>query len=99
MIRAGFFAVCGLACCMAHAQFKTLPAPAGKPDEVSFSIIKYNEHPCPKIKTATRRPDGAIKALCTNQEDYLVFTALKPDSTPVLLALRCSAARKIGVPC
>jgi hypothetical protein len=70
----------------------TGPAPSGDPKTVATKAIKEAEHPCPKVKSAKRNPDGSVSAVCSNKEDYLVFTV---DSKTI--TMRCSAARKIGV--
>ncbi len=70
----------------------TGPAPSGDPKTVAARELKEAEHPCPKVTSAVRRPDGSIKALCSNSEDYLIATV-----NGQTIALRCSAARKMGV--
>ena len=74
------------------AAQNTGPAPAGEAKAVAASVIKEAEHPCPKIASAKRVSDGSINAKCSNGETYRVFTV---QARPV--ALRCSAARKLGV--
>ncbi len=70
----------------------TGPAPAGDPKTVAARALKDADHPCPKITTAIRVDDGSIKALCSNSEDYRIFTV-----EGKTVAMKCSAARKLGV--
>ena len=72
--------------------FTTGPAPTGEAKTVAARVLKEAEHPCPKVTSAVRRQDGSIKALCSNSEDYLIFTVNGEN-----IAMKCSAARKIGV--
>jgi hypothetical protein len=81
-----------LACTGVVQAQATGPAPVGNPKSVATRVIKEAEHPCPKVSSAKRLADGSISAKCSNGEGYRIFTV---NSKP--LALRCSAARKIGV--
>lgn len=85
------FAVALLLSSGATAQ-TTGPAPAGDAKAVATRVIADAEHPCPRVVGAVRNSDGSISAVCSNKEDYRVFS-VKGD--PV--AMRCSAARKLGV--
>ena len=53
--------------------FTTGSAPAGNAKDVAARALKEEEHPYPKVTSATRRQDGSIKALCSNSEDYWIF--------------------------
>lgn len=68
------------------------PAPSGDPKAVASRAIADAEHPCPKVKAATRNSDGSVSAVCSNKEDYRVFSI---DGKAI--TMRCSAARKMGV--
>ena len=68
------------------------PATPGDPFKVAYRAIKEADHPCPKVVSAVRNPDGAISATCSNKEDYRVFTLNGKNVT-----MRCSAARRLGV--
>lgn len=70
------------------------PAPSGDAKAVATQALREAEHPCPRVTSATRAADGSIKAYCNNREDYLI-ASLKGTT----IALRCSAARKLGVNC
>lgn len=70
----------------------TGPAPSGEPAEVARLAIAKAEHPCSKVKKASRNSDGSISAMCTNREDYRIFSV-----NGSAIAMRCSAARKLGV--
>jgi hypothetical protein len=82
----------------AVAQISIGPAPAGKSAKVAKTVIQDNfgTGVCPSISVAQRLPDGAISAVCSNGERFLVFTVEEIDSA---VAMRCSAAAKIGVNC
>lgn len=83
--------ICLMAMTTANAQ-TTGPAPAGEPKPVALAVIRDADHPCPKVTRAERLSDGSIKAVCSNGEDYRVFSVKgKP------AAMRCSAARRLGV--
>jgi len=78
---------------LAHAQLPaTGPAPAGKPETVALAAIKAAEHPCPKVVSAERLKDGAVRAVCSNGESFRVF-----GFQGEVVAMNCSAARKLGV--
>lgn len=70
------------------------PAPSGNAKDVATRVLREAEHPCPKVTSATRAQDGSIKAYCSNREDYLIASL-----NGATVALRCSAARKLGVKC
>lgn len=75
----------------AHAQTMG-PAPAGDPKVVGARVIAEADHPCPKVLDAVRLNDGSLRAVCSNGEAYRVF-AFNGKS----IAMRCSAAAKLGV--
>ena len=76
----------------ADAQMKVTPAPAGPPKEVALAAIQDADHPCGTVVEAVRTQDGGIRAVCSNGELYRVFTVQGRT-----VAMRCSAARKLGV--
>lgn len=91
-----------LALCAASnvaAQTSVGPAPAGPADKVAARVIREAEHPCPRVVRATRDASGAIRAACSNGEDYLIASMSNPKHGKVDVALRCSAARKLGISC
>jgi hypothetical protein len=67
-------------------------APSGEPVQVATIAISGAEHPCPKVKKAQRNSDGSISAICSNKEDYRIFTI---DNKSIVM--RCSVIRKLGV--
>jgi hypothetical protein len=67
-------------------------APLGDPGVVATQVLVNAKHPCPKIKAAQRNSDGTISALCTNNEDYRLFSL---DGKPI--AMRCSVIREMGI--
>jgi hypothetical protein len=85
--------------CTAAAQVTTGPAPAGDAARVALQMLREAEHPCPKITKATRGREGDIYAMCSNGEDYRLFTVTTRERGTKPLAMRCSAARKLGVDC
>jgi len=91
MICGLLFSIWILVATTALAQ-TTGPAPAGEAKAVAARAIAEAEHPCPKVVTATRNSDGSISAVCSNKEDYRVFTL-----NGKVLVMRCSEARKLGV--
>jgi hypothetical protein len=74
----------------AAAQVGT--APYGEPKKVAADVIAKAEHPCGRVTAAVRTNDGGILAQCSNGERYLIATI---NGMP--FALKCSAARKLGV--
>ena len=68
------------------------PAPIGDSKVVALQAINEAKHACPKIISAKRWSNGSITAICSNGEDYRIFT-INGES----LAMKCSAARAIGV--
>lgn len=68
------------------------PAPIGDTKVVALQAIHEAKHACPKIISAKRWSNGSITAICSNGEDYRIFTI-----NGELLAMKCSAARAIGV--
>lgn len=80
---------------IAAAQTTIGPAPAGDAKQVALREIRRAEHPCPRVATAVRLKDGGIAAVCSNREDYLVASMSNPKHGTVVVALRCSAARKL----
>lgn len=89
----------GLACnaSLAVAQVSLGPAPAGQAANVAQTIIRDNfeKSACPAVSVAQRYPDGSIVAVCSNDEKFRVFSM--DGIGPV--ALRCSAAAKLGIQC
>lgn len=85
--------------CSASAQVTTGPAPAGDAAKVALQMLREAEHPCPRITKATRGRQGDIYAMCSNGEDYRLFTVTSRERGTKPLAMRCSAARKLGVDC
>lgn len=74
------------------AQGRTGPAPSGDAAKVAIQVIRENEHPCPRVTRASRNSDGSISAVCSNSEDYRIFSV---NGQPI--AMKCSAARRLGV--
>ncbi|MDP9995496.1 hypothetical protein J2W28_006436 [Variovorax boronicumulans] len=82
----------------AQAQtFQTLPAPPGAAAEVALRVIREAEHPCPKLTRASRLPDQTIVAVCTNRENYRIFSIRNKAGRVMDLAMKCSAAKKLGI--
>jgi hypothetical protein len=82
----------------ANAQsFQTLPAPPGEAADVALRVIREAEHPCPRISRASRLADQTIIAVCTNRESYRVFSIRNKAGRVMDLAMKCSAAKKIGI--
>lgn len=81
----------------ATAQVSLGPAPAGQAANVAQAIIhdNFEKSACPKVSIAQRYPDGSIIAVCSNDEKFRVFSM--DGIGPV--ALRCSAAAKLGIQC
>ena len=67
-------------------------APAGDSKVVAMEAINEAKHACPKIISAKRWSNGSITAVCSNGEDYRIFTINRES-----VAMKCSAARAIGV--
>jgi hypothetical protein len=67
-------------------------APRGDATAVAVAAIKAAEHPCGRVTGASRMTDGSVRATCSNGETYRIGT-LKGE----LFALRCSAARRMGI--
>lgn len=87
---------------MAAAHAGPIPvgaAPQGDAATVASRIIKYNFPSCRHVSSATRQPDGSIRAQCdgTIYRVFTVFDASKGKTIEV--ALNCTAAKNIGVPC
>lgn len=83
---------------LAHAQsYQVLPAPPGDPVAVATRVIREAEHACPKVTRASRSGDQSILAACSNKETYLVFSIRKSGGAVMDVAMKCSAARAIGV--
>jgi tetratricopeptide (TPR) repeat protein len=91
-VLAGFLSFTALP---ALAQFFG-PAPDGDPKVVARSVISLDFDPpdCPSVARAARLEDGSIIAACSNGETFRIF-ALQDKQ----LALRCSAADHLGIPC
>jgi hypothetical protein len=71
---------------------RTGPAPPGEAKAVAIRAIADAAHPCPKVKSATRNSDGSVSAVCSNKEDYRIFTA-----NSKVLVMRCRVVRKMGI--
>ena len=90
-LRTVFLSACLGASQIALSQ-QVGPAPRGDAKKVANRVIKEAEHPCPTVSSAARLSDGGIVASCSNGERYLIFSV-----NGEAVAMRCSAARKIGV--
>lgn len=77
--------------------FQTLPAPPGDAADVALRVIREAEHPCPRLARASRLPDQTIVAVCTNRESYRVFSIRNKAGRVMDLAMKCSAAKKLGI--
>ena len=94
LIGTGLATALVLAAWPAFSQFA--PAPEGEAVVVARKAIQGNfkKAVCPLVETAQRLGDGSIKARCNNNETFRIFSAgPKKD----LLAMRCSAALKLGL--
>jgi hypothetical protein len=80
---------------IAHAQTTVGPAPTGDAAKVALREIRRADHPCPKVRQAVRAADGSIRAVCSNGEDYLIASMSNPKHGLAVVALRCSAARRL----
>ena len=78
-------------------SFQTLPAPPGEPAAVALRVIREAEHPCPKLARASRLADQTIVAVCTNRESYRVFSIRNKAGRVMDLAMKCSAAKQLGI--
>lgn len=74
----------------------TSPAPDGKPVEIAQRVIwdNFEKSDCPKVTSAKRVQDGSITAKCSNGERFRIFVV---DQLNQPVALRCSAAEKMGI--
>lgn len=81
----------------AAQSLQVMPAPAGEPTAVALRVIREAEHPCPKVVRASRTQDQSILAACSNKESYLVFWIRKSSGAVMDVAMKCSAARALGV--
>ncbi|MDM0121934.1 hypothetical protein [Variovorax arabinosiphilus] len=86
-----------LAGAAAAQSIQVLPAPRGEPMAVAMRVIREAEHPCPKVVRASRAQDQSILAACSNKESYLVFSIRKSSGAVMDVAMKCSAARALGV--
>lgn len=79
----------------ANAQISIGPAPEGKAAKVAQAIIQdnFDRSICPAVAVAQRYPDGSIRAICNNDEKFLVFSMDGIGN----VAMRCSAAAKLGI--
>lgn len=77
-----------------HHALATEPAPDGNPAVVAQQAIRgnFDRSDCPFVTDAERRGDGSIRATCSNGETYRIFTFRAE-----ILAMRCSAAQRLGV--
>jgi hypothetical protein len=73
------------------------PAPKGDAKVVADIEIRKAEHPCGQVTSAIRKSDGAIYAVCSNTEDYLISNQ-KTNQGIQTLVIRCSVLPKIGMP-
>lgn len=78
-------------------SFQVLPAPPGESTAVALRVIREAEHPCPRVVRASRAQNQSILAVCSNKESYLVFSIRKSSGAVMDVAMKCSAARAIGV--
>ena len=89
-------AVLPLISTVANAQINLGAAPGGPPATVAARVIAKAGHPCPRVLSARRMPDGGIAATCSKRELYLVASIDRVG--PV--AMRCSAAKRLlGISC
>lgn len=77
--------------------FQVLPAPPGESPVVALRVIREAEHPCPTVIRANRAQNQSILAVCSNKESYLVFSIRRSSGAVMDVAMKCSAARAIGV--
>ena len=94
VIGTGLATALVLAAWPASSQFA--PAPEGEAVIVAQRAIQANfkKTVCPLVETAQRLGDGLIKTRCNNNETFRIFSAgPKKD----VLAMRCSAAVKLGL--
>jgi len=49
-------------------------APLGDPTDIAVEVITKAKHSCPKVVNALRNPDGTISAVCSNNENYRIFS-------------------------
>jgi hypothetical protein len=54
----------------------------------------FKKSVCPLVEAAEKLHDGSIRARCNNNETFRVFSA---GPKRVVLAMRCSAAVKLGL--
>ena len=87
--------LCCLGSLAAYAQTTVGPAPTGSPHQVALRVIREAEHPCPKVVNAKRDSSGAIRAICSNGEQYLIASMSNPKHGTAVMALRCSAAKAL----
>lgn len=75
-----------------HLQEILQPAPAGKPKDVAVAVLMatVTAGDCPAVKSAKRKPDGSIVAVCSNGGKYLVYNSAEEGDT----AMECSAVIK-----
>lgn len=81
------------------AQVTSGPAPRGDAAKVAIQMLREAEHPCPRITGAVRQRHGDIYAMCSNGEDYRLFTITTREGRTRPVAMRCSTARRLGVDC
>lgn len=67
-------------------------APLGDPKSIAIRAITEAGHPCPQVVAASRNSDGSVSAVCSNQEDYRIFSV-----NMKIVVMRCSAVRDLGV--
>ncbi len=82
--------------CLPAYALETAPAPKGDPITVATKVISDNfeKTDCPAVRKAERIEDGSIKAECGNGETFRIFTVVELNKA---VAMRCSAAEKMGV--
>lgn len=77
------------------AGFATGAAPQGDATAVASRIIKYNFPNCKRVSSASRAPDGSIRARCDG-ELYMVFTMFNAKEGKLTeLAMNCTAAKAL----
>ena len=92
MTRAAVVGLGAILPSLALAQFGR--APDGEPAEVAQQIIQdnFSADVCPLVVDARRLGDGSITATCNNDETFRIFSAQGNG-----IAMRCAAARQLGI--
>ncbi len=94
LVGAGVAIALALAPCPASSQ--VAPAPEGDAVMVAQNAISTNfkKSVCPLVEAAERLLDGSIRAKCNNNETFRIFSA---GPKRIVLAMRCSAAARMGL--